>query len=105
MKRSLASSMGYGVGQATEEISMTGDEITVTGSGQASQTNTMIVGGGEQNMDTSGGSVRITPVWANGAISVTTSNGLTITRSMRGNQMVVERTKNGVAVTQEFTKQ
>jgi len=105
-KRTMASTMGYGKGKVINTISMEGDTLNVEVSGGAKSGSTSIkIGGGEQVLEMQGNNVKITPVWKDGAIVATTDNGTIMKRSLKGGMMLLERTKNGVSVTQKFTKQ
>merc|ERR1719476_1017198 len=102
----MASSMSYGKGKLMNTISMDGDTLTVEVSGGAKSGSSSIkVGGGEQVLEMQGKQVKISPIWQDGAIVAKADNGTTTKRSLKGGMMLLERTKNGVSVTQKFTKQ
>merc|ERR1712241_1590506 len=106
MKRKAAQSMGYGKGKLTQTITMQGEKMTVEVSGgQKSGTMRLIIGGGDQTIESNGKKITVNPIWEGDAVVTTTGKGVTSKRWMKGNTMWLERRINDAIMTQEFTKQ
>merc|ERR1719384_601996 len=105
MMRKVASGMNYGVGKTTHKITMVGDSFkldkVVNGKSTKSE---FAIGGGEQPMNLEGTDMKGTPVWDNGAISLTTDKGLKLTCALEGDKMVVRFDINGAQAVQKFTR-